>query len=197
VRLFVAAYPSVAALQHFGDRVSSLAVTEFAGASGVNARLADPALWHLTMSFIGEVPDDAGPAAAGAIDAAVVDIGPAQVGLQLAGGGTFGRGRFTTMWVGLAGDVPRLAEIAAAVTKRLRRARIPYDRKPFRPHLTIARPGDRVPKDVLASSLEQLHAYAGPTWTLTELCLVSSHLGPKPVHEVVHRAAIAEPRMDR
>jgi RNA 2',3'-cyclic 3'-phosphodiesterase len=187
VRLFVAAYPSAEALADLAETVSSLPMAAYAREHSVNARLADPALWHLTLSFLGEVPDDLLGAAIDAVSAAAAAV-PAPDPMRLSGGGTFGRGRFTTAWVGLSGG--ELSAAAATVRRALRRARLPYDRKPFRPHLTIARPGDRVPRPVLAESIASLDRYAGPRWTVGELCLVSSRLGPKPEHQVLHRAPL-------
>jgi 2'-5' RNA ligase len=105
---------------------------------------------------------------------------PGPIRLRLAGGGRFGRGRFTVLWVGLDGDIEALRELGAILRTELRRARLPYDRKPLRPHLTLARPGERL--DV-ADDLLTLGRYAGPEWTVDTLTLVRSHLGPKPTYD--------------
>jgi 2'-5' RNA ligase len=68
------------------------------------------------------------------------------------------------------------------VRRELRRVRLPFDRKPLRPHLTLARPGDRV--DV-REDLVALDAYAGPPWTVTELRLMRSHPGPAPTYDTL------------
>ncbi len=187
MRLFAAAYPSRAALDHLGAEVTSLPMVAYARDHDANLRLANPALWHVTLAFLGDVEDDRLDLAIGALDAAAASVS-APAPIRIAGGGRFGRGRFTTAWAGLAGG--DLEPSAAAARRALKHARLPYDRKPFRAHLTIARPGDRVPRPILDESLARLAAYAGPEWTLDEMCLVSSHLGPKPWHETVHRAPI-------
>lgn len=187
MRLFVAAYPSPTALDHLADEVTSLPMVAYARDHGTNVRLANAALWHVTLAFLGDVEDDRLGLAIGALDAAAASVA-APASIRIAGGGTFGRGRFTTAWAGFTGG--DLEPSAVAARRALKRARLPYDRKPFRAHLTIARPGDRVPRPILDESLARLAAYAGPKWTLDEICLVSSHLGPKPWHETVHRAPI-------
>jgi 2'-5' RNA ligase len=105
------------------------------------------------------------------------------VRLRLAGGGRFGGRRAATLWVGLSGDVGALLSLGGAIRRELRRARIPYDRKPLRPHLTFARPGERLPAADLAADLAALRGYEGPEWTVQSVHLVRSQLGPRPVHD--------------
>jgi 2'-5' RNA ligase len=189
VRLFVAAYPPAAALDDLAARVDDLHVGQ-AATAGVNARLAARPLWHVTVAFLGDVDEERQDAAAAAVERAAVETDGLPT-LRLAGGGTFGRGNFTTLWVGLAGDVAGLQSLAGTVRAKLRRTHLPYDRKPFRPHLTIARPGQRLPRDQINADVAALASYTGPTWRLTELILVESHQGPHPAHVPLHRAPLA------
>ena len=187
MRLFAAAYPSRTALDHLGAEVTSLPMVAYARDHHANLRLANPALWHVTLAFLGDVEDDRLDLAIGALDAAAASVSvPAPI--RIAGGGTFGRGRFTTAWAGLAGG--DLEPSAAAARRALKHARLPYDRKPFRPHLTIARPATGCPARSWTSPWLASPRTPDRTWTLDEMCLVSSHLGPKPWHETVHRAPI-------
>jgi len=189
VRLFVAAYPPDAALDHLGERIATLHIGT-AVSVGVNPRVASRALWHVTLAFLGEVAEERRDVAVRAVESAAAGDHP-RPRLRLAGGGTFGRGRFTTMWVGVGGDVAGLQSLAGTVRAELRRARLPFDRKPFRAHLTLARPGARLPRPDIVDDVASLAAYAGPEWTLTTIALVESHLGPKPRHEVVASANLA------
>jgi 2'-5' RNA ligase len=111
--------------------------------------------------------------------------------LRLAGVGRFGRGRFTVVWVGIAGDLDRLRSLNEGLRRQLRRVRVPYDRKPLRPHLTLARPGGRIPAEDLHADLTELGGYAGPEWMPRALHLVRSHPGPKPVHEPLATAPLS------
>ncbi|GAA0737213.1 hypothetical protein GCM10010199_59120 [Dactylosporangium roseum] len=83
-----------------------------------------------------------------------------------------------------------LAGLADAVRKALRRRRVPFDHKPFRPHITIARPGDRLPAAELAADLAALDAYEGPSWTVDEVRLVRSFMGPRPEYESITTVAL-------
>jgi 2'-5' RNA ligase len=86
--------------------------------------------------------------------------------------------------------VGTLAALATTVRRELRSARLPFDRKPFKPHLTLARPGDRVTAADLSADLAALAAYEGPQWTVDAVRLVRSTLGPQPRHEPVLEAGL-------
>jgi 2'-5' RNA ligase len=103
--------------------------------------------------------------------------------LRVGGGGKFGRGKFTVLWAGLRGDVPALRDLSRAIQRSLKRAKLPFDDRRFKPHLTIARPGGAVPAEAIAADRALLGGYEGPPWTIDELVLVRSHLGPKPRYD--------------
>ncbi|WP_341718682.1 2'-5' RNA ligase family protein [Micromonospora sp. FIMYZ51] len=98
--------------------------------------------------------------------------------LRLGGGGRFGWGRSTVLWVDVRGDVDRLLTLAGDVRAALATVGIPGDDRPFRPHLTIARPGDRMPHADVEADLAALDGYLGPPWPADELVLVQSRPGP-------------------
>ncbi|HEY3501207.1 MAG TPA: RNA 2',3'-cyclic phosphodiesterase [Actinocatenispora sp.] len=177
-RLFVAVVPPADALAELAAVADGLA-TYRAG-----ARPTDRARWHITVAFLGEVAEERIPDATDALADAAARSTP--VRLRIAGGGRFGRGRFAVLWAGVAGaadsDLTSFAGLARAVRRELRRARLPYDDKPFRPHLTLARPGDRIGRDELSGDVDRLRAYAGTPFPVEEVWLYRSHLGPHPKH---------------
>jgi 2'-5' RNA ligase len=184
VRLFVGVYPPEPALAHLARAVAGLHLGR-AAAVGVNVRLAPRERWHLTVAFLGEVEPDRVPDARDALGKAVAGWEEAAPRLRLAGGGRFGRGKFTVLWAGAGGEVSSLTRLAGSVRHQLKRARVPFDHKPFRPHLTLARPSGRLSPTEVAADLAVLRAYQGPFWTVDGLRLVRSHLGPDPVHEPI------------
>ncbi len=95
---------------------------------GVRANFSREENLHLTLAFLGEVE-----AAAGAQEA-VLSLDAPAFALTLAGSGAFG----DLLWAGIQnnGDLDRLA---ARVRRALEEHGLPYDRKPFRPHITLAR----------------------------------------------------------
>jgi 2'-5' RNA ligase len=185
-RLFVCVDPSPEAVEHLGAVVDTLAVAQ-ANTEGHSTRLAARDRWHVTLAFLGDVRVDRIDRVSAAIDRASADLEPVTV--RFAGGGTFGRGRFSILWAGLDGDVAGLRQASAAVRRELRRNRVHFDARPFRPHLTISRPGGRVDRDQLAGDVAILSAYVGPQWTVEASHLVASELGPRPVYTVLHSAA--------
>jgi RNA 2',3'-cyclic 3'-phosphodiesterase len=189
MRLFVAAYPSPAALDDL-ERFSDELLIVKARLDGINARVTARPLWHLTLVFLGEIADDRVPEAGRALDRAAEQVRPIRPALRCSGGGRFGRARFTLLWAGFGGDVAALTRVSDAVRKELRASRLPYDQKRFAPHLTIARPGDRLPEATIAADLEALAVYRGPQWILPEIALMASHLGPNPRHELIHRSQL-------
>ncbi|MDR3034135.1 MAG: RNA 2',3'-cyclic phosphodiesterase, partial [Kitasatospora sp.] len=106
MRLFVAVNPPPPAKLELTDAAAPL--RELPGAGGL--RWTEPAGWHLTLAFLGEVPADEVPALEHAL-ARVAGGHPAHR-LRLAGGGTFGQ---RALWAGVEGDVRALRELAAAV----------------------------------------------------------------------------------
>ncbi|HEY7273870.1 MAG TPA: RNA 2',3'-cyclic phosphodiesterase [Actinoplanes sp.] len=178
MRLFVATYPPAAACDDVERQLARLNVAIAAG-RGVNTRLARRETWHVTLAFLGEVKEDRLPDVDAAVGRAVNGLPAPQV--CLAGGGRFGRGRFTLLWVGMEGE--ELAGLARQVRRELKRARLPYDDKPFKPHLTVARPGDRVERALVDADRAALAGYRGPAWRAETVELIRSHLGPKPSYD--------------
>ena len=187
VRLFVGADPSPAAVTDLEATVRTLEVSR-ANSPGRSTRVVPSGRWHITLAFLGDVPESKVGRAADAIDAVAATSAP--VAVHFAGGGTFGRGAFTILWTGVSGDVAGLRAIAAAVRTQLRSARLPMDEKAFRPHLTLSRPGTRVDPAAIAADVSALSTYAGPQWTIRELRLVQSQLGPDPTYTTRHQATL-------
>ncbi|HEX5542946.1 MAG TPA: RNA 2',3'-cyclic phosphodiesterase [Micromonospora sp.] len=195
MRLFVALYPSPEAVNDLTEQVGRLRVGE-AAAMGINVRLAVPERMHVTLAFLGEIEETWLKGVTAALGRAAqtwhrpagvagsrVGLGPARI--RLAGGGCFGRGRFTVLWAGLTGDVDALHALNQAIRRELKRARLPHDRRPFRPHLTIARPGERMEPEPIEEDRCTLDGYLGPSWPVTEMVLMRSHLGPRPTYDRV------------
>jgi 2'-5' RNA ligase len=145
-------------------------------------RWGDPARRHLTLLFLGAVPDArVQPLVAAAAPA--VTAAPA-MRLRLAGAGRFGsRRRPQVAWTGLDGDVMPLVELAGRLAGAAHSLRLEVEERPFRPHLTVGRwrPGRPADGDLM----DRLADYRGPDWPVAELRLIESRLGPKPAYETV------------
>jgi len=114
------------------------------------ARWISPENIHLTLRFIGEVPNDM----AGDIDAILADISAPSFELALHGLDSFSRGRHPhTLWVGVAKSEPLMRLQAKIETALVRTGLEPENRK-FTPHITIARLRDARPQRVEAWAME-------------------------------------------
>lgn len=187
MRLFAGIYPPEEACAHLAAHVSTLQVS----AAGVNARLTSRAQWHVTLVFLGEVPDDRLPEVDAALRSATrsTDAGPLR--LRIAGGGRFGRDRSTILWAGLTGDVDRLIRLGESTREVLGRAGLPFDDRPFRPHLTLARPGDRLGRARVEADCAALDGYRGPEWRAGYVSLVRSRLGAVSAYTELGRYALS------
>jgi 2'-5' RNA ligase len=139
-----------------------------------------PERWHLTLLFLGAVPDHqvADLVAALGPQVPATPLGP----LQLAGAGRFGSPRRPQVaWIGLDGDVPTLTDLARRLAAQARRLRLEVEDRPFRPHLTVGRWRPGRPAD--GTVIDRLAGYRGPEWPVREVRLLESHLGPTPTYD--------------
>jgi 2'-5' RNA ligase len=99
------------------------------------ARWLAPETMHLTLRFIGEVPEGA----FGDIDAALSDVHAPGFSLSLDGIGSFGNGgRPRVIWAGVSRN-PALDHLHGKIESALVRAGLPPEGRKFTPHVTLAR----------------------------------------------------------
>ena len=91
---------------------------------------------HLTLAFLGEVGEAEVRRAMAALDEACAGLGPVE--LEPTGLGTFGRGRATTLWLGIRRS-EGLDLLAGRVREALSAHGLSCDEKDFLPHVTLAR----------------------------------------------------------
>lgn len=146
-------------------------------------RWSDPATWHVTLAFYGEVPERKLVQLTTRL--ARVAGRYSAVELAVRGVGTFPRAaaRAQVLWLGVAADQGVLHALADSAAAAARHAGIAVgDHRSFHPHLTVAR--CRRPADLRAAVAALADVDAG-TWSAGELHLIRSHLGPRPRHETI------------
>jgi 2'-5' RNA ligase len=151
-------------------------------------RWTPPEHWHVTLAFMGAVPDRALDDLAERLTRAGRKRRPME--LQVGGGGAFPHpDRARVLYAGLSGsddDLVELSRLATGARAAAGKAGAEVDGQRFHPHLTLARLGR---PDNVTRWIRLLEAYAGPTWPLDEIALVASYLGEgprrRPRHEVV------------
>jgi RNA 2',3'-cyclic 3'-phosphodiesterase len=166
VRLFVALTPPAAVVEEL------VAATAGLRAERPELRWTPPEQWHLTLAFLGEVDDRAREDLLSRLGRAASRH--AALRLSFGSAGRFGD---RVLWTRVRGDVEPLRRLAAAVQAAARRARLPVETRPYRPHLTLAR--TREPTD-LRPDVEALGGFSGREWVAADLHLVRSHLGAGP-----------------
>ena len=97
---------------------------------------------HVTLKFLGEVPDDRAADVRAAVAAGLPRVGPLE--LRPAAAGFFPpRGPARVFVVHLTGDVERLAQAYAGIEAALEPLGFPREGRAFKPHVTLGRARDR------------------------------------------------------
>jgi len=148
--------------------------------SGNAVRWIRPDGVHVTLKFLGEVPQKKLPAIKIALQEAVVRHPP--FNLELSNIGTFGgREGLRIMWVGIAGDVLRLEALVRDVNLALSVVGFEPERRPFRPHLTLGRVRD----EISTRQRAEIEVAVGKTevpatsWRTSQVSLMRSRLTPQ------------------
>ena len=165
-RMFVAVVPPESAVEDLDDFLS---VRRSAGE--FRWTLADQ--WHVTLAFAARVPDRAFDDLCERLESAAGKHATYQT--RIVGGGAFPHpDRAKVLFAGLDGSYD---ELSRAERNAATAAGVAVDGQRFHPHLTLARLGR--PANV-TKWVRLLDAYSGPSWDVSELALIESHLGEGP-----------------
>lgn len=127
--------------------------------------------WHITLAFLGEVEERV----LDGLQARLARVAARHAPVDLAFGAA---GRFgdRVLWLGVDGPRERLARLAGAVAAQAAKAGAGRpDRKPYHPHLTLARVRHQAD---LRPVVGELAGFSGRPWRAESMHLVRSHLGP-------------------
>jgi RNA 2',3'-cyclic 3'-phosphodiesterase len=158
-------------------------------ASKIRLRVVDPTLMHLTLRFLGEVPEASVEPLTRALNETVSAV---DVELELGRAGTFGpAARTQVVWLSVGGDLDGLQALADRVEAAVRAAGLRSEERPLRPHLTLARLGRQLGPDdrrAVAEAARNLDPPPALAFRARELVLMRSHLGAaQPRYEVLAR----------
>jgi 2'-5' RNA ligase len=151
---------------------------ELRDAGAPKLRWVRPEGIHLTLKFLGSVEERRVAGIEKALDEA---IEPFELALQPSHVGGFGGRRLRVVWVGLDGDVERLAALAARVDEAMSSEGFERERRPFAGHLTLARVPDDAPSEERARLVALIKAFEPeplPSMRLSEVSLMRSILSP-------------------
>jgi 2'-5' RNA ligase len=163
-------------------------------ATGVPMKPVEPENLHITIRFIGEVPEGlAGEVARDVIGR--LSFEEFEIGFR--GLGAFpGLHRPRVVWIGVSDGVEELARIRGAVEEGLRRLGIPPERggHDFKPHLTLARIKGSRNMHALTKLIMEYQDYEVGRMVVRSVRLKKSTLTPRgPIYETLAEAR-ASPR---
>jgi len=156
-------------------------------------RVAGPVKWvepkniHLTVKFLGSVPDENVSEIAARAKGICARFPPFE--LDLKGAGAFPNlGRPRVVFVDGADRPPVLAELAAALDQAMSEFGIERERRGFRNHVTLGRVRNPRPAPELAEQLRKLRDVSFGAVPVKEVVLMKSDLTPRgPVYTPVDR----------
>jgi len=130
-------------------------VQEQLRAAGANAGWTRPEGIHLTLKFLGEVPELKGQEILQALAGATQGIG--KLNLEVAGAGAFPNTKNPrVLWLGITGDVEKLGSLQAAVENAMTGLGFEREERKFSPHLTMARIKFSKPRDNWQQRIESI-----------------------------------------
>lgn len=153
-RLFFALWPG----QRVRASLSALARVSKADRGG---RIMQPRNLHLTLAFLGDTVEAHRDAAV--VAASRLKMSPFSLSIDRSGYFRQARDR-CVFWVGCDAE-PSLSALAASLHAALREAGVPFDRKPFVPHVTLLR-------DARASTAPLV--FPPVLWTVRDFALIAS-----------------------
>lgn len=148
-------------------------------------RRVEPADFHLTLTFVGEVPD---PVLV-ALDEGLQALRQSPFEIALQGVGLFGGARPHAAWAGVAPSEP-LTRLQAKVDRIARLSGARIETRRFVPHVTLGRFRPPGPEDALRleRAVVQEARFAEGPWRVGEVTLFRSHPGGEGAHcEVLAR----------
>ncbi|MFC3998538.1 RNA 2',3'-cyclic phosphodiesterase [Nocardiopsis sediminis] len=175
MKLFVELQPPKEVLEDVEAAVSVLPSVK-------GLRLMDREEWHVTLVFLGEVPDDTVPLVQERLEAEVARHEPLRLAVR--GAGTFpgDPARASVLWAGIEGDLDELSALVKGLRRAIRKTGVQVDRRAHVPHITLARSG--LPMD-LAEQRTALAGLASPFWTAEDIRLMDSRPGEQPRYRPV------------
>ncbi|HSD20794.1 MAG TPA: RNA 2',3'-cyclic phosphodiesterase [Anaeromyxobacter sp.] len=187
-RLFIALEPTDLVRRRIAAIAAQL--RRSAGRAAEEVRWVAPENVHLTLQFLGAVPELRVEAVAEAVHAAAATSRP--LALEVHGAGGFPNARRPrVVWAGIAGDVAALAALVQDLGRRLAPLGFAPETRPYSPHLTLGRARDGRGAPGLGGALAEATQGDGVAWRVSELVLFESHLSPKgPRYEALVRASL-------
>ncbi len=145
--------------------------------SKTNLRFTRPEGIHLTLKFLGDIPEDQVDRVHAAMESA--SKGQSRLSVRLGSLGAFPTPRKARVaWVGLEGDLESLVALQRSLDANLEPLGFQKEKRPFQAHLTLGRAGRNDNPPNLSKVLENLKADFQEPFSLEALVLYKSDLRP-------------------
>jgi 2'-5' RNA ligase len=132
---------------------------------------------HLTLKFLGEVPEMKVPEIAGGLHSAAEGAG--RFRLEVKGVGTFPNPRNArVVWIGFSGDIGKLTELQEAIEDAMERIGFAREERRFTAHLTLGRIKHIRSRDGWLSALEAMKDIRISGFDVDAVSLMKSELRP-------------------
>ena len=136
-----------------------------------------PGNFHVTLKFLGDVPEDALDGVFSAVEEAAGAFSP--FGFSMLGLGAFPNARNArVVWAGIQDGREQLAELAAAVDAKLAKLGFPKEERDFKSHITIGRVKTSRRLDDLARGIGEIDAGDLGSQTVSSVAVMQSDLRP-------------------
>ncbi|MFL6544590.1 MAG: RNA 2',3'-cyclic phosphodiesterase [Candidatus Udaeobacter sp.] len=158
------------------QRITKHIETLKAASPDTQATWEKPGKAHITLKFLGNVEQQRVESIVSALARAASSIGNFSVEIGEAGA-FYSRGKPHVLWLGVADQTEGLARLYSAVERELEGLGFPKEKRPFHPHITIA----RLKKPEGAKQLASEHKALGfepAKLNVSEVLLIESELGP-------------------
>lgn len=148
-------------------------------ASGIpGARWLDPASYHVTLAFVGEVDEGV----AEDLDHELSQVEAKAFALRIAGVGSFeGKGKLRSLWAGVELTSP-LEILQGRIVAACLRAGVDVEKRKFKPHVSLARFKERPPPSRLGAWFEAHSLLNLEPIPVDAFLLFRSHLGGEGAH---------------
>ena len=172
-------------------RAKAAALGDALRAAGADVRWVDPRNLHLTLQFLGDVPESDVAAVGRAVGEAAAGMAPFE--LELRGAGAFpSPGRARTVWLGAARGTQEIVALHDRIERALKPLGFRPEGRKYQPHLTIGRVKRAGPAlRRLGALIDENADFDAGRCTVREAVVFSSDLKPSgPVYQALAKAPL-------
>jgi 2'-5' RNA ligase len=165
-----------------------VAMQEKLAVSIPEVKWVEPENLHVTLLFLGEVPDSEVPEVCQRVAEAVADVAPFPVKVE--GFGAFPEGRRPrVLWAGITTGAEQLQHVHDLIEKPLHYMGFRREERRYVPHITLGRLKSERPVPNWPELVQQMNRCRGGEMVASEICIMASQLERTgPIYTVMGRA---------